>query len=143
MCIVGAMDRTRADAIADGTIEIPVNSHMGFEYRSHTGEEMTFTYEVRPEHCNSTGGLQGGVVAAFLDAVLGGASAIHLPPEQYPALAEMKVSILRPAPAGTVLTGTGRVLKAGRRVIFAEAELHDPGGRLIAKASATEIPNTP
>ncbi len=80
------------------------------------------------------------MLAAFADSVLGGASALHLPPEQYPALVEMKISIFRPASAGTTLTGKGRVLKAGRRVLFAEAEITDESGTLIAKASGTEIP---
>lgn len=135
-----AQDRTRADAIADGSIHIPVNDAMGFVYDSKTAEEILFTYEVRPEHCNPAGGIQGGMLAAFVDSVLGGAAALHLPPERYPALAEMKVSIFRPASAGTTLTGKGRVLKAGRRVLFAEAEVFDEEGTLIAKASGTEIP---
>ncbi|MEO8323399.1 MAG: hypothetical protein ABI571_04585 [Actinomycetota bacterium] len=67
-----AQDRTRADAIADGSIHIPVNDAMG-----------------------------GGMLAAFVDSVLGGAAALHLSPERYPALAEMKISIFRPADAGT------------------------------------------
>ena len=130
----------RADAIADGTIRIPVNEAMGFTYDSKSAEEIVFTYEVPPEHCNSAGGIQGGMLAAFADSVLGGASALHLPPEQYPALAEMKISIFRPATAGTTLTGKGRVLKAGRRVLFAEAEIFNDENELIAKASGTEIP---
>ena len=52
----------------------------------------------------------------------------------------MKLSILRPAPAGTSLVGTGRVLKAGKRVMFVEADVIDEAGTLIAKASGTEIP---
>lgn len=133
-------DRTRADAIAEGSIQIPVNDAMGFVYDSKTAEEIVFTYEIRPEHCNSAGGIHGGTLAAFADSVLGGAAALHLPPERYPALAEMKISIFRPASAGMKLTGTGRILKAGRRVLFAEAEIRDPDGTLIAKASGTEIP---
>ncbi len=135
------MDKSRADALAAGEIDIPVNDAMGFEYVSKTADKITFTYTVLPEHCNSAGGIQGGMLAAFVDAVLGGASALHLPPEKYPALAEMKISIMRPAAAGTTLTGVGRVLKAGRRVLFAEAEITTSDGTLIAKASATEIPN--
>jgi acyl-coenzyme A thioesterase PaaI-like protein len=55
----------------------------------------------------------------------------------------MKISILRPAAAGTTLTGKGRVLKRGRRVLFAEAEVWGPDGKLVAKASGTEIPARP
>lgn len=63
-----------------------------------------------------------------------------MPDDTYPALAEMKLSIFRPAPAGTTLVGRGYVVKAGQRVLFAEAEVFDDRDRLIAKASGTEIP---
>ena len=79
-------------------------------------------------------------MAAFADALLGGAAAAHLPEDQYPALAEMKISIFRPAPAGTKLIGNGTILKKGKRVLFAEAEITNSEGQMIAKASATEIP---
>jgi uncharacterized protein (TIGR00369 family) len=52
----------------------------------------------------------------------------------------MKISFLRPAPAGTELTGTGRMLKAGKRLMFAEVEITDADGKLIAKVSGTELP---
>jgi uncharacterized protein (TIGR00369 family) len=134
--------RSRFDALAEDTVRIPANQTMGFELQPSQDpkQRITFTWTVPADYCNSTGGVQGGILAAFADAVLGAATAAHLPDDHYPALAEMKISIYRPAPAGTKLTGEGQVLKAGRRVIFAEAEITDNAGKLIAKASATEIP---
>lgn len=131
---------TRFDAIKDGTIVIPVNDHLGFHLEGNTPEEVRFSWTVPEEYCNSAGALQGGMLAAFADSLLGAASALHLDPATYPALAEMKLSILRPVPSGTTLAGSGRILKAGRRVLFAEAEIFDGEGRLVAKASGTEIP---
>jgi uncharacterized protein (TIGR00369 family) len=139
------MARTRWDAIADGSIAIPANDELGFE-RGDTDDpatEISLRWKVPRELCNSAGNLQGGILAAFADALLGGATSAHLPESEYPALAEMKISIFRPAVAGTTITGTGRVLKKGRRVLFAEAELFSQDGKLIAKASGTEIPATP
>ncbi len=135
--------KTRWDAIVDGSVSLPVNDHLGFR-RLETAdarESVSFTWTVPGEYSNSAGNLQGGVLAAFLDALLGGATSAHLEADVYPALAEMKVSIFRPVLAGATLTGTGRVLKAGKRVLFAEAEVIDPDGKLVAKASATEIPS--
>jgi acyl-coenzyme A thioesterase PaaI-like protein len=51
------------------------------------------------------------------------------------------VSFFHPARVGTRITGTGRVIKRGRRVLFAEAEVTDEDGKLLAKASGTEIPS--
>ncbi len=124
----------------DGAFTIPASDTLGFERRD-TGDpsEVSFTWTVPPELCNSAGNLQGGVLAAFADAVLGGLCATQLSEEMYPALAEMKISFLRPAPAGSKIVGTGRLLKAGKRLMFAEVEVSDEQGRLIAKVSGTEL----
>lgn len=136
------MPRSRWEAARAGAFPIPASETLGFEvHLTDTPEESVTISWVVPENlCNSAGNLQGGVMAAFADALLGGAAAAHLPEDQYPALAEMKISIFRPAPAGTKLTGTGTILKRGKRVLFAEAEITDDQGRSVAKASATEIP---
>jgi uncharacterized protein (TIGR00369 family) len=134
--------RTRWEAARAGAFPIPASTTLGFEvHPTDTPEDgVTLSWTVPEDLCNSAGNLQGGVMAAFADAVLGGATAAHLPEDKYPALAEMKISIFRPAPAGTTLTGKGTILKKGRRVLFAEAEITDGDGRLVAKASGTEIP---
>ena len=139
------MARTRWDAQQDGTVDIPVNRELGVDVGpiDDPAREIVYTWSVPAELCNSAGNVQGGVLAAFADSLLGGASAAHLPADEYPALAEMKISIMRPAAGGTTLTGKGRVLRKGRRVLFAEAEVYDADGKLVAKASGTEIPARP
>lgn len=123
-------------------LDMPANRTLGFEIvpTDDPKQDVAYTWTVPAEYCNTAGNLQGGVLAAFADALLGGAAAAHLPEDEFPALAEMKLSIFRPAPAGMKLHGIGRMLKIGRRVLFAEAEISDAEGRLIAKASGTEIP---
>ena len=137
-----AVGRTRWDTVNDGSVDVPANRTLGFvvEESPTPTESISMSWIVPEELCNSAGNLQGGVLAAFIDALLGGAAAAHLPEDKYPALAEMKVSIFRPAPAGSRLRGEGRVLKAGTRVLFVEAEVTGSDGKLIAKASGTEIP---
>jgi uncharacterized protein (TIGR00369 family) len=134
--------RTRWQAMEDGEFGIPANDTFGFEQRESDDptSQVRFAWTVPEKYCNSAGNLQGGVLAAFADALLGAACSAHLPEDTYPALAEMKLSILRPAGAGANLHGVGYVLKKGRRVLFVEAEIADDEGRLIAKASGTEIP---
>ncbi len=133
---------SRWAAIVAGRVSIPATDELGFriEQAPDPAEEITLAWTVPAELCNSAGNLQGGVLAAFADALLGGATSAHLPDTEYPALAEMKISVFRPAPAHTVLHGRGHVVKAGRRVLFAEAEITNDDGKLIARATATEIP---
>ena len=135
-------ERSRWDALLAGVYDIPANDTFGFERHdvADPADHVAFSWTVPAEFCNSAGNLQGGVLAAFADALLGAASAARLPESHYPALAEMKISIFRPAPAGTTISGTGYVVKSGRRVLFAEAEITNADGELVARASATEIP---
>ncbi len=121
-----------------GDVPMPVNDTLGFEL-DRTTDGVAYTWTVPPEYCHGAGNLQGGMLAAFADAVLGGVAATELPEDRYPVLAEMKISILRPAPAGASLRATGRIVKAGRRVLFTEAEITDSDGKLIAKASGTAL----
>ena len=133
------MTRTRWDAVRDGDVKLPVNETLGFEIDRHA-DGVAFDWTVPPEYCHAEGNLQGGMLAAFADAVLGAVAASELPEDRYPVLAEMKISILRPAPAGARLRATGRVVKAGRRVFFTEAEVtNTETGKLVAKASGTAL----
>ena len=136
--------KTRWDAMIDGSIPFPLNDTLGFAIGETPDPEteVVMTWEVPAELCNSAGNLQGGMLATFADSLLGASGAAHMPADQYPTLAEMKISIFRPAPAGTKLVGKGRVIKKGRRVLFAEADVFDDTGKLLARASGTEIPST-
>ncbi len=133
------MTRTRWEAVRDGHVRMPVNETLGFEI-DLAADGVAYDWTVPPEYCHAEGNLQGGMLAAFADAVLGSVAASELPEDHYPVLAEMKISILRPAPAGAPLRATGRVVKAGRRVLFTEAEITNAAtGKLVAKASGTAL----
>lgn len=133
--------RTRWDAVQAGEVDLPVNRELGFEFVAGSAEEgVELRWTVPEALCNSEGNLQGGMLAAFADSALGAASATVLSDDHYPALAEMKISIFRPAPGGMALTVRGKVLKHGRRLMFVEAEVSDPDGKTIAKATGTSVP---
>jgi uncharacterized protein (TIGR00369 family) len=133
--------RTRWDAYLAGDFTIPANESFGFELvpTDDPTQGVTFRWDVPEQFVNSAGNLQGGVLAAFIDATLGATCAAHVPEDMYPALAEMKISFLRPVPAGTTITCTGRVLKPGKRLLFVEAEVIGADGKLLAKVTGTEV----
>ena len=51
--------------------------------------------------------------------------------------AELKISFLKAARVGSVLTCTAWVISGGNRGAFVEAEVVDDEDRLVAKASST------
>ncbi|MGH8860174.1 MAG: PaaI family thioesterase [Jatrophihabitantaceae bacterium] len=96
--------------------------------------EVDFTG--RPEFLNLMGYVQGGYLAAMLDAVSSTAVLAQLPADQLAPTIEMKTSFLRPAPAGRIV-GHGRVVHRGRSIAFLEGSLSDPDGALLATSTAT------
>ena len=93
------------------------------------------------EHmANPVGVVQGGFLAAFADSAMSTATITNLQGRKaYTANVEMKISFLRGAPVGEILTCTARVIGGGQRVNFVEAEVVDHSGRLVAKASSTYV----
>lgn len=89
---------------------------------------------------NPAGAVQGGFLAAILDSAMG-ASAVSAAGERRVSVAntEMKVSFLRAAREGDVLTCVANVLKSGRVISFLEAKITDAEGRLVATASSTYL----
>ncbi len=96
--------------------------------------EASFT--VGEEFGNTVGNVQGGFLAAMLDATLGTAIVATLQPGEIAPTVELKISYLRPALIGTII-GRGRILKRGSRVAFLTGELYDAEDRVLATASGT------
>lgn len=89
---------------------------------------------------NPVGIMQGGFVAAFADSAMGAASVSFATDRKvFSANVEMKVSFLKPARVGATLTATASVISGGSRAAFAECEVVDDEGRLVAKASSTYL----
>jgi uncharacterized protein (TIGR00369 family) len=89
-------------------------------------------------HYNPMGGVHGGYAATLLDSACGIAVHTMLQPEQAFTTLELKVSYLRGMNDRTgPVRAEGRVVNMGRRVAFAEADIRDADGRLMATATST------
>jgi uncharacterized protein (TIGR00369 family) len=100
------------------------------------------TWQVRVDDrfLNPAGVVQGGFLAAILDSAMG-ASAVTAVGDRKVIVAntEMKVSFLRSAKVGDVLTCVATVLKPGRVISFLDAKIVDQDDRLVATASSTYL----
>lgn len=83
---------------------------------------------------NGSGVVFGGLVAAMLD-MLTAFSVIAFTDIEHPGTIDLHAHFLRPASRG-VLHGEGGIVRAGRRIVFAEAALRDEDGREVARASS-------
>ena len=119
----------------------PCTETLGMQLTSVDQANMTcrFAFEARQDFANPTGAIQGGFIAAMLDEAMSTAAIIASNVTMNAPTLEMKISFLRPLFVGKA-TAEARILKWGRSTCFIEAELFDPEGRLVAKASATQAP---
>jgi len=91
---------------------------------------------------NPAGIVQGGFVGAMADSAMGSAALTYAKGagrKVFASNVEMKTSFLSPARVGTMLECTAVVVSGGARVAFAEAEVVDDDGRVVARASSTYL----
>ncbi|WP_103341888.1 PaaI family thioesterase [Amycolatopsis sp. CA-126428] len=126
-------------AIADGSVPpAPIAAHFGMRWERIEPGEVVAVAEPDESLYNPIGMVHGGVAATMLDSVVGCAVHTTLPAGVGYASVELKVSYLRAIHAGRgEIRATGRVVKEGSRIAFAEGEIRDAGGKLLATASGT------
>jgi acyl-CoA thioesterase len=110
---------------------------VGFDEETATA---TMRFTVMREMTTWRGGVQGGLVAGYLDDVMGYAYVAATGGEQAPLNLEISMQLLGLLPEGATIIGKGRVVRAGRRVIFLEGELQTEDGQVLARSTSTAIP---
>ncbi len=93
-------------------------------------------FTARPEFLNPAGFVQGGLVAAMLDDVMGPAALIMSEGRLFTSTLDMTVSYLAPARAGRLI-GEGTVIQLGKTIGYLQGELRDEAGTLVARATST------
>lgn len=96
-----------------------------------------FRMVARPDFCNPMGKLQGGIITTALDDAAATACIAKAGRRVGVPTIEFKVSFLAPARMGAELFCEGRVVKLGRTISFAEADMTDADGRLIARMTTS------
>ncbi len=126
-------------ALRDGTIPPPPMAVLSSSTLVEVeAGRVVFTCAPGEEHYNPLGTVHGGLLCTLLDTVVGCAAHTTLDAGVGYTSIEIKVSYLRAVTlASGTLTATGRVTKPGRRVIFAEGEVRDASGALVATASSS------
>ncbi|MBL4868031.1 MAG: PaaI family thioesterase, partial [Pseudomonadales bacterium] len=92
-------------------------------------------FEAKKTFHNSVGNIQGGILVAMLDDLMGYALGITLPKTQFAPTANMNISFLRPVSTGLV-RGKGMILKNDGDVFHLSSKLYNEAGDVIAAATA-------
>jgi uncharacterized protein (TIGR00369 family) len=113
------------------------HASLGITLHAVRDDGVELRMEAGPEHATRHGTVHGGVLATLADTASGVAVRAALPDPGAPhATVTLDVQYLAPARAGT-LGATGRIVKLGRRIAFADATVSDAEGTVVARAQAT------
>ncbi|MCU1642516.1 MAG: PaaI family thioesterase [Nocardia sp.] len=126
-------------AMANGEIPgAPIGGLLGMRAVSASAGEIVFACTPDESMYNPIGLVHGGVACTLLDSAAGCAVHTTLPANVGYTSIEIKVNYLRPIHAHTgELIVRGWVTKPGRRVAFAEADVRDADGAVLATATST------
>jgi uncharacterized protein (TIGR00369 family) len=141
------------DALLAGFNAAPFNALIGLRIHSVDDERCEARFTMRPDLVGNRvhNILHGGVTSAVLDTI-GGATAtvgaFHRMADADPAerlrrlgklgTLDMRVDYLKPG-RGEWFHVTGRILRAGNKVMVTRMEMHNDDGELIAAATATYL----
>jgi uncharacterized protein (TIGR00369 family) len=114
-------------------IEIPFMKHCRIERVEAPEGAARFLVEAMSPLTNTRGYAHGGLLMTMLDLALGHAAQAAVAGATSFATIDMQTAFLRPG-AGRI-TAEGRVLRAGREIVFCEGEVRDAEGAMLARGS--------
>ncbi len=86
--------------------------------------EIIYHISITEDHLATREVAHGGALAGYMDAILGVAALSAIGDEgKLVSTLEFKITYLAPARKGDVLIGFGKVIKKGKRMVFAEWEI--------------------
>ena len=111
----------------------PFNDLLGTRCVLKEAGRTRYELAVGPQHLNKRGVAHGGVVTSLLDTALGAAVVSSIQPEEWTGTLELSVQFREPVIPGVIIA-EGRVARRGKAVAFAEGEIRDSAGRILATA---------
>jgi uncharacterized protein (TIGR00369 family) len=112
------------------------HSWMGMELVAAEPGRVEIALDAADHHLNLQGLLHGGVIATLADTATGLAVRTMVPAGRRHVTVQLDVHYLRPGAPGRV-TAIGTTVRVGTSIGYAEADVTDDRGRLLARATAT------
>ena len=118
-------------------LAIPLHRFLGLRPVDPNDPAAGVLLETTPASLNQVNLLHGGVAIALLDVACYLALAPSLGPGEHAVTHDLSVQLLRPVPSGMLVHFRGKVLRAGKQVVFLRGEAV-ADGRLVASAQVTK-----
>lgn len=111
----------------------------GLELLNFEEDEIRYRLEVKEKHLATPTTAHGGLVAGYMDGILG-LAALYISSEDgnLVSTVEFKINYLKPAHVGDILIGVGKPVSKGKRIIVTSGEIiNDSTGETVAIATGT------
>jgi uncharacterized protein (TIGR00369 family) len=113
--------------------------YAGMELTKFEADGIAYRLEVKPEHLATPTTAHGGVIAGYMDGVLG-LAALYVSSERAELVStvEFKINFLKPVKLGDILIGKGTIISAGKRIIITQGRIYnEASGEDVAIATGT------
>lgn len=97
--------------------------------------EFEMSFVVRPEMTNPAGMLHGGIHAAILDDTIGMTVAALGLANLYVSV-NLSIDFLAAARTGDTVIGKTKIIRAGKTIVNATAEIYNAQGQLLSRATS-------
>jgi len=114
----------------------PFPTHMLMQLKSIAFDHAVVSLKTGTCHLQPYGIVHGGVLATLIDTATFWAAFLRLPDDEGLVNIDLKLNYLKPVADGT-LTATGRCIRAGRSLSYAEAGVTNANGELVAHGTST------
>jgi uncharacterized protein (TIGR00369 family) len=116
---------------------MPFAVHSGVVLTAASHDQVVGHLDWAAERCTIGGVLHGGALMTLADSLGAVAAFLHLPAGASTATVSSSTALLRGARGGRV-TGTSRVINAGRRFITVQTDLTDDDGKPISTTTQVQ-----
>jgi uncharacterized protein (TIGR00369 family) len=117
---------------------MPLGRRLGIEVVSTAPEKVELKLAWAEDLCTAGGVLHGGAIMALADSGGGLSAFLNLPEDATnTATIESKTNFFAAVREGYI-TATSRPLHKGRTTIVVETDVHDAGGRHVARVTQTQ-----
>jgi uncharacterized protein (TIGR00369 family) len=108
------------------------------DFEIHSPGHITYRMKILEKHQSSPNTAHGGVIAGFMDAVLGmSALSWTISEGSLTSTVEFKINFIRPVRQSEEIVGTGRVVHKGKSLIISSGEIKNAAGELVAMGQGT------
>ncbi|SRR6266545_5712472 len=119
---------------------VPFAKLLGIKLKSVDAGTATVGIKITNKMKQNNAVVHGGAIASLIDTAAALAVMSTLSANETTTTVDLTISYLNPLSQGTV-AATAKIIKSGRRLAVASAEVNDDAGKTIATALTTYIKN--